>query len=176
MWVHIYLDEDTIIYFAGTSTGLYSTSQLNGLSTVWTQEGSSTIGNVPVNMVTSRTHDGLIAVGTHGKGVFTTRLKSTLSIESTFNAQNVFMMAYPNPMEDYSVLSFSLPAEAKATITIYNMGGQVIRQLYDKTASQGINTIVWDAKNDRGAMVSAGHYLAVIKIGNLMKQVLLVKH
>ena len=176
MWVHIYHDEDTIIYFAGTSTGLYSTSQLNGLSTVWTQEGSSTIGNVPVNMVTSRTHDGLIAVGTHGRGVFTTRLKSTLSIESTFNAQNVFMMAYPNPMEDYSVLNFSLPAEAKATITIYNMGGQVIRQLYDKTASQGINTIVWDTKNDRGATVSVGHYLAVIKIGNLMKQVLLVKH
>ncbi len=176
MWVHCYHDEDTTIYFAGTSTGLYATSQLNGLSTVWTQEGSSTIGNVPVNMITSRTHDGMIAVGTHGKGVFTTRLKSTLSIDEAINTQNVFLKAYPNPLIDYAVINFAVPTEVHATITIYNMGGQVIRQLYDKTASQGTNSIVWDAKNDRGVSVGTGHYLAVIKIGTMTKSVLLVKH
>ena len=48
------------VYFAATSTGLYSTTELNGNSTLWVQEGASTIGNVVVNMVTGRDSDGTV--------------------------------------------------------------------------------------------------------------------
>jgi len=175
MWVHLYHDEDTTIYFAGTSTGLYATSALNGLSTVWTQEGSGTVGNIPVNMITSRTHDGLIAIGTHGKGVYTTRLKSTLSIEK-LTTENLFIKAYPNPFADYAVINFYQPTEAMMDITIYNLGGQTIRNLYHKTTLQGTDSIVWDAKDNQGIMVPAGHYIAVLQCGSLMKQAMLVKY
>lgn len=57
-------------FYAGTSTGLYSTSDLNGASTSWTQEAVDKIGTTVVDMIKVR-HDGLIAVGTHGNGVFT---------------------------------------------------------------------------------------------------------
>ncbi len=57
-------------YFIGTSTGVYATTILNGASTTWVQEGQSEIGNVVVDMVVSRTTDGLVAAGTHGRGVF----------------------------------------------------------------------------------------------------------
>ncbi len=57
-------------YFVGTSIGLFSTSQLNGNSTTWTQEGSSQMGNVIVNYVTSRKSDGRVVAGTHGRGAF----------------------------------------------------------------------------------------------------------
>jgi hypothetical protein len=56
-------------YFAGTSTGLYSTALLDGDNTVWEQEGPTTIGNTVINMIAARNYDGLIAVGTHGSGV-----------------------------------------------------------------------------------------------------------
>lgn len=58
-------------FLAGTSTGLYSTTSLNGSETVWVQEGASTIGNVVVDMIAVRESDGFVAVGTHGKGAFT---------------------------------------------------------------------------------------------------------
>ncbi|WP_082226521.1 Ig-like domain-containing protein [Microscilla marina] len=58
------------LYYAGTSTGLYFTNALNGTSTSWTQVSADVIGNVPVSMIKTRSVDGLIAVGTHGKGAF----------------------------------------------------------------------------------------------------------
>ncbi|WP_421918687.1 PKD domain-containing protein [Marinifilum sp.] len=57
-------------YFAGTSTGLYSTSTLNGSSTSWTFDAASKIGTTIVEMVKTR-RDGFIAAATHGNGVFT---------------------------------------------------------------------------------------------------------
>jgi|GEM_PF-250503 len=58
------------MYFIGTSTGVYSTSLLDGLQTQWIQEGSNTIGNVVIEMLDIRHSDGLIAVGTHGRGFY----------------------------------------------------------------------------------------------------------
>ncbi|MEQ6167583.1 T9SS type A sorting domain-containing protein [Ekhidna sp. MALMAid0563] len=56
-------------YLVGTSTGLYSTRTLDGTNTVWVQEGASNIGNVVVNHIATRT-DGLVVVGTHGNGIY----------------------------------------------------------------------------------------------------------
>ncbi|SMG30737.1 Por secretion system C-terminal sorting domain-containing protein [Marivirga sericea] len=57
-------------YFAGTSTGLYSTTNLNGTSTVWTQENLDGISNAVVEQLRTRNSDGLVVVGTHGNGLF----------------------------------------------------------------------------------------------------------
>lgn len=70
-WVHVFKkSDDSNVYYIGASTGLYSTETLDGINTDWTQEGTSSIGNVPVSMIRSRKADGYIAVGTHGKGMF----------------------------------------------------------------------------------------------------------
>ena len=63
-------DDDVDVYVAATSTGLYFTPELNGMSTVWTQVGAEEIGNVQIDMVLTRYADKRIAVGTHGRGVF----------------------------------------------------------------------------------------------------------
>ncbi len=64
------------IYFVGTSTGLYSTTTLSGNSTAWVQEGADIIGNVVVTMVRTR-DDGIVAVGTHGNGIYSTTYSSS---------------------------------------------------------------------------------------------------
>ena len=69
-WAAILPINGQIFYLAGTSTGLYSTTLLNGEETFWVQEGASTIGNVVVDMIAVRPSDGFVAVGTHGRGVF----------------------------------------------------------------------------------------------------------
>jgi len=62
--------------FVGTSTGLYSTALLDGSSTLWIQEGSTTIGNTVVDMVDVRLADGRIVAATHGRGVYSASLGS----------------------------------------------------------------------------------------------------
>lgn len=57
-------------YYVGASTGLYSTTVLNGNSTVWTQEASDKIGTSVLAMLKTR-RDGFIAAATHGNGIFT---------------------------------------------------------------------------------------------------------
>lgn len=70
-WVDIVpFDNTTDVLVAATSTGLYMTSEINGMSTVWTQIAASEIGNVPIDMVVTRHEDKRIVVGTHGRGVF----------------------------------------------------------------------------------------------------------
>ncbi|WP_436515325.1 T9SS type A sorting domain-containing protein [Ekhidna sp. To15] len=56
-------------YFVGTSTGLYSTENLDGASTIWTREDESGIGSTVVEHMVTR-EDGLVVAATHGNGVY----------------------------------------------------------------------------------------------------------
>jgi photosystem II stability/assembly factor-like uncharacterized protein len=83
-WIHVFKKTDnSSVYYVGATTGLYSTETLNGLNTAWTQEGTTTLGNVPVSMIRSRKVDGYIAVGTHGKGMFSANFTSTTNSSET---------------------------------------------------------------------------------------------
>lgn len=77
-WTEIHRDSNgAYVYMVGTSTGLYATETLNGTSTNWVQEGANTIGNVPVVAIESRTSDNLVAIGTHGVGMFSAAVTGT---------------------------------------------------------------------------------------------------
>lgn len=60
----------TTYYMVGTSTGVYSTTTLNGNNTTWTQEAPSLIGNAVVTTLINRPIDGTIFAATHGAGVY----------------------------------------------------------------------------------------------------------
>lgn len=61
--------EGGTVYVVGTSTGIYSTQQLNGTSTSWGQEGVNDLGFAVTERVDSRSN-GDIAAGTHGRGMY----------------------------------------------------------------------------------------------------------
>lgn len=86
------------VYLVGASTGLYATATLNGLSTVWYQQGYSSIGTSVVDMVVSRPADGRVAVGTHGNGMFGTTVTSTGDITGLDeNGPFATLKVFPNP-------------------------------------------------------------------------------
>ncbi|MBI2419734.1 MAG: T9SS type A sorting domain-containing protein [Ignavibacteriales bacterium] len=68
-------------YFIGTSTGVYFTIELNGSSTVWTQEAAASIGNVVVVGLDYRDADNTLIAATHGRGVFETQVSVPLPVE-----------------------------------------------------------------------------------------------
>lgn len=69
-WASILPRPDGAAYFVGTSAGLFSTSNLQAMDTIWEQEGIETIGSSIVAGVSARPSDGRIAVSTHGRGFF----------------------------------------------------------------------------------------------------------
>lgn len=65
-----------------TELGVWSTQTLNGASTTWIQN-STNIGNVRADMVKIRNSDKVVAVGTHGRGMFTAALQVSLPVNFT---------------------------------------------------------------------------------------------
>jgi hypothetical protein len=64
------------LYFAGTSTGLYSTAFLDDDYTVWQQEAINSIGNMMVYMLDSRPSEGYLAAATYGNGMYSANYTS----------------------------------------------------------------------------------------------------
>lgn len=78
-WVEIIPNGDNqSIYLAGTSSGLYTTDQLDGVNTTWENLGNEVIGNTSVDMMDVRLVDGTLAIGTHGNGLFEAKFDTPL--------------------------------------------------------------------------------------------------
>lgn len=109
-WASILPVGNDTLFLVGTSTGLYGTPHLSGLTTKWVQMGINSIGNSVVDMIESRPSDGLVVVGTHGNGVFSTNitdLSSFTGVKNTFATKNNIAIAYPNPSSDKINFEFS---------------------------------------------------------------------
>ncbi|WP_445665748.1 T9SS type A sorting domain-containing protein [Fodinibius sp. AD559] len=70
------------IYFVGTSTGIYSTTNLDGSNTNWEQEATNEIGYAVVEQVNARYNDGTIVAGTHGLGMYRGSFDGSVSLPS----------------------------------------------------------------------------------------------
>lgn len=63
----------------GTELGVWTTSTLNGGSTVWAANNSG-LANVRIDQLVQRTSDHLVGAATHGRGVFTAILNAVLPV------------------------------------------------------------------------------------------------
>jgi len=74
---------------------------------------------------------------------------------------------YPNPFNTNTVIPFTLPGKNgnfNVTLEIFDVLGNQIDLLCDKSFKPGIHNVVWDGKNSRGQIVSDGFYVIVMKI------------
>ncbi|MFN8288222.1 MAG: T9SS type A sorting domain-containing protein [Chitinophagales bacterium] len=123
-WGHIYNDGTNTKYYIGSSIGLFSTDQLNGSNTVWVQEGANTIGNVVINMITSRTFDNTIVVATHGNGMYSNKVFTPSGIVKVDN-DPIRMNVFPNPgFGDYTLEADSRLVGEK--MEIYSFDGKLV--------------------------------------------------
>jgi photosystem II stability/assembly factor-like uncharacterized protein len=147
-WVSILHVDDKPIYFAGTSVGLFSTTKLDGMNTVWVQEGVSTIGNVVVDMIDVRQTDGFVAVGTHGNGVYSTYVTELPSgVEEGVSHPRTFELfpAYPNPFKMTTTVRFALTNEGLVRLRVYNILGEEVATLINGHRQAGEHHVQWMA-------------------------------
>jgi photosystem II stability/assembly factor-like uncharacterized protein len=150
-WISILYVEDKPVYFAGTSLGLFSTTKLDSMNTIWIQEGVESIGNIVIDMIDTRQSDGFVAVATHGNGVYTTYITELPSEISKNIAQYPKMFRlyppYPNPFNQTTTIKFSIPLAGYVSLKIYNILGEVITTLINYDLSGGEHKITWDARS-----------------------------
>lgn len=149
------------ILYAGTSTGLYSLEDLNSNNISWTQEGAYIIGNIPVNMIKTRTHDELVAVATHGNGMYSIRYKDISSVQEN-NLQTEAVVLHqnaPNPFTDKTKIRFNLDEGSHVKLSIYDLNGRQIQSLVDSKLESGNYKFNWDGNDQSGNNVSAGIYI-----------------
>ena len=68
--------------------------------------------------------------------------------------------AAPNPVRRSSMLSFSLPRDQVARLSILDIEGRLVRRLHDGYLPAGLHELSWDASDDRSRRVRPGVYLA----------------
>ncbi|MDP6592791.1 MAG: FlgD immunoglobulin-like domain containing protein, partial [Candidatus Marinimicrobia bacterium] len=66
---------------------------------------------------------------------------------------------YPNPFNPTTQIQFGLPDESEIGLTVYDVLGRQVRNLISSAMTDaGFHNIVWDARDNAGAPVSAGLY------------------
>ncbi len=150
--------------FVGTSTGLYSTDRVQGASTLWAQEGTSVIGTAIVPMVVSRLSDGLVAVATHGNGVFSTNV--SLAPDDNFVEDVVLQQNYPNPFSQATTIAYTLPKQGVVSVSVFDVLGRRINTLVNAVQSEGLHQVSWDRKDASGFDVAGGAYWYQLVVSN----------
>lgn len=70
---------------------------------------------------------------------------------------------YPNPFNPFTTLSYSLPADMEVELSIFNVQGEMIRELTHGFQLKGTKNIIWDGKNSQGKEVSSGIYFCKLR-------------
>ncbi|MDD5765820.1 MAG: FlgD immunoglobulin-like domain containing protein, partial [Candidatus Marinimicrobia bacterium] len=76
---------------------------------------------------------------------------------------------FPNPFNAQTNIRYDLPEEGRVTIQLYNLMGQRVRTLIDRTQPAGSYSLVWDSKNDDGTAIASGIYFLRFKAGSFSK-------
>ena len=66
----------------------------------------------------------------------------------------------PNPFNSATLITYHLSSPGPVKLVIYNVLGQPVRTLVDETRGAGTYHVRWDARDDGGALLSTGVYIA----------------
>jgi len=157
-WATIVSHGGTTYYFAATSTGLYSTTLLNGASTLWVQEGGSSIGNVVVDMVVARNSDGLVAAATHANGIYSATIVTGVEQSGELPASFGLEQNYPNPFNPTTTIRYSLGEASDVRLSVFDIQGREIALLESGPRQQGQYQSVWDGLTSAGQAAPSGVY------------------
>ncbi len=83
---------------------------------------------------------------------------------------------YPNPFNPSTTIEFSIPEREFVTVIVFDMLGNKINTLVNRTMEPGLQSVVWDSRDNMGRLVGSGVYFYRIHVGRLdqtLKMILL---
>lgn len=123
-WIEVLNYKNQTLYLVATSSGVFTTSSLDGMNTIWKQFRS--IPNVICNMIAVRSTDGFVAVATHGLGMYTTYAVVDQQTSSVPVYTEGIRGAYvaPQPVLSNAVLSFTTRHDSEVEIELFDTEGR----------------------------------------------------
>ena len=83
---------------------------------------------------------------------------------------------YPNPFNPATTIPLAVPAGAKnVDLTIYNVLGQPMRQVWTGPLPAGEHRLTWDGRDAQGRPVAAGVYVYRLQVGEQTRTRKMVK-
>ena len=152
------------LYFAGTSTGLYMTDNLNGTNTTWTLQSPNQIGNTLVETMDVSPDNGYVVAGTFGKGVFSASFNAT-AVKDKNSSPNNYSLAqnYPNPFNPSTTIEYNLNQAGNVSLRIFDSVGKLVETLQNGYENEGNHKVVFDSQN---LALASGVYYYQIKTNN----------
>ncbi|NIA29509.1 MAG: T9SS type A sorting domain-containing protein [Actinobacteria bacterium] len=83
---------------------------------------------------------------------------------STFTTDSIFV--YPNPFNSSASIQFRLAAPGIVNLNVYNLNGQLVRNILNKYMSAADYEIAWDGKDQSGLVVSSGVYFIILAVND----------
>ncbi|MEJ2722183.1 MAG: FlgD immunoglobulin-like domain containing protein, partial [bacterium] len=85
--------------------------------------------------------------------------------------------AYPNPFNPSTTIPFELASGENVTLRIYDVRGQLVRTLENRSVPPGRHEIVWNGRDNSGRSVATGVYFVRLTAGSreMTRKLVLIK-
>jgi|GEM_PF-1589695 len=74
---------------------------------------------------------------------------------------------HPNPFNPITEINYQIPSRCHVRLSIYNVAGQLVRNLMDRTQDTGCYTVHWEGLDSGGEEVASGIYFYRLTAGDL---------
>ncbi|MCG8698620.1 MAG: T9SS type A sorting domain-containing protein, partial [Bacteroidales bacterium] len=79
---------------------------------------------------------------------------------------NILPQNSPNPFSSETTIKVVLPQSENISLNIYNINGQLVKQLFTGYANQGINSFTWNGSTNNNNELSTGTYYYKLETSN----------
>ncbi len=100
-----------------------------------------------------------------------------ISVSRVLDHKAILHSAYPNPFNPSTTIAFDLASPSEVKIEIYNVKGQLVKNLVHKAYLTGSHTIVWDGRDHEGNNCGTGVYFYKMTAGKTVqtKKMMMIK-
>ncbi|KAA3606482.1 MAG: T9SS C-terminal target domain-containing protein, partial [Calditrichaeota bacterium] len=77
----------------------------------------------------------------------------------------VLAQNFPNPFNPSTTINFQIAKEQTVKLEVYNLNGEIVKELVNEKMSQGSHKAVWNGTDNFGKTVSSGTYFYKISAG-----------
>jgi len=118
-------------------------------------------GTVRIQGVKAGTSEGLAA----GIALF----NPTFDVDPETSAAPALLAAHPNPTSGQTEIGFTLPADGRAALRVYDVAGRLVRTLAEGPMTAGVHRARWDGLDTRGRAARSGIYFAKLEFGKTLR-------
>jgi photosystem II stability/assembly factor-like uncharacterized protein len=153
------------------SSNLYIATDLGVMvsyndGTFWQILGDGLPSYIPVHDLTFHLPTLKLIAWTHGRSAYSIILPPVTNITKTEETATEYRLSenFPNPFNSQTVIKFSIPETGPANISVYDVSGKKVAELFNSGSARGEYKISWDAGN-----LSSGVYFVKLTTSKYIK-------